>query len=103
MKGIKIQRVNKPQSESNYFTIFTATENNNFISKGKKGKTYVGRTEDGWISGQVETNAKTYKPEPNQTKYLKETEAMQAVSSPHGFIIQAEEKRIYPKTNEKEA
>lgn len=88
-QGITIQRVSKPQSEGQWLTVFTETENGSFISRGNKDKTCIVRSEEGgWISMKLDKDAEGYDEEDkNATKYITAEEAMKAVSNHHGFLV----------------
>lgn len=73
-------------------TIFTETEQGNYVSTGSKGKTFAASTEDGWVSGTIPLDSDKY-PTDGLSRYQTPQEALRAVSAKKGYKIDGEDTR----------
>ena len=72
-------------------TVFQETNNGNYVSTGSNGKTFVARTEDGWICGQIPLDAESYPIEGR--KFKTPEEALSEASAKDGFIVEGQNSR----------
>ena len=72
-------------------TVFKETDNSNYVSIGSIGKTFVAHSEDGWIHGRVDLDAKSYPTEGR--KFQTPEEALREASAKDGFIIDGRNSR----------
>ena len=72
-------------------TVFTETEQGNYVSVGSKGKTFVAKSDKGWIHGLIPLDAVEF-PTDGQV-YLTPQEALRAASAVNGYKIEGRDTR----------
>ena len=72
-------------------TVFTETEQGNYVSVGSNGKTFVAKTDKGWIHGRIPLDAVEF-PTDGQC-YMTPQEALKAASAKNGYKVDGKNTR----------